>query len=143
MSKKRATTKQREVVIERAQGCCEYCQSQASLSMSPFSVEHITPQSAGGETKLDNLALACQGCNGHKYDKEEGVDPVTGLPSPLYHPRQQKWTDHFAWNENCTEIIGMTSVGRATIAILKLNRIELVNLREILYAAGIHPPKMA
>jgi 5-methylcytosine-specific restriction endonuclease McrA len=52
-------------VIERAQGTCEYCRSQARFATQAFSIEHIKPQSKGGETSLDNLALACQGCNNH------------------------------------------------------------------------------
>jgi 5-methylcytosine-specific restriction endonuclease McrA len=32
--------------------------------MQSFSVEHIVPISQGGNDMLDNLALACQGCNG-------------------------------------------------------------------------------
>jgi len=89
---------------------------------------------------LDNLALACQGCNNHKYTKTEGYDPVTGDMVPLYHPRRQRWRDHFAWNEDFTLIIGLTPTGRATVETLWLNREGLVNLRRILYALGEHPP---
>ena len=46
------------------------------------------------------------------------------------------------WNENSFRIVGLTSVGRATIAALKLNRAELVNLRYALHAIGEHPPKI-
>jgi hypothetical protein len=59
---------------------------------------------------------------------------------PLYHPRQQHWHDHFAWNNDFTLIIGLTPTGRATIQALHLNRSELVNLRRVLYAMGEHPP---
>ena len=52
---------------DRANGICEYCRSQERFSPQRFSVEHIKPQSAGGNSTLENLALACQGCNGHKY----------------------------------------------------------------------------
>jgi len=37
-------------------------------------------------------------------------------------------------------IIGLTPTGRATVEVLKLNREGLVNLRQVLYAAGKHPP---
>jgi 5-methylcytosine-specific restriction endonuclease McrA len=36
-----------------------------------LSVEHILARTKGGTTTSDNLALACQGCNNHKYDKME------------------------------------------------------------------------
>jgi len=110
--------------------------------MDPFSVEHIIPRVLGGQTELDNLALACQGCNGRKYSKTEGFDPISNRQVPLYHPREQRWLDHFAWNGDCSEIVGITAIGRVTIAELRLNRTELVNLRRILYAAGEHPPPM-
>jgi hypothetical protein len=127
-------------VVERAQGCCEYCCSQARFAMQPFSAKHLLPRSRGGKTTLDNLALACQGCNNHKYTKTEGTDPITGDLVSLYHPRRQQWRDHFAWNEDYTLIIGLTPTGRATAVTLWLNREGRVNLRRHLYAMGAHPP---
>ena len=58
----------------------------------------------------------------------------------MFHPRRQRWSDHFAWNEDATLIIGLSSTGRATVTSLHLDRPELVNLRRILAAAGEHPP---
>ena len=58
----------------------------------------------------------------------------------LFHPRQQVWTEHFAWNEDFTQIIGKTPCGRATIQALCLNRNGLINLRRVLVMAGVHPP---
>ena len=48
---------------------------------------------------------------------------------PLYHPRQHRWPDHFAWNEDTTIVIGLTPTGRATVEALRLNRENVVNLR--------------
>jgi 5-methylcytosine-specific restriction endonuclease McrA len=128
-------------VAERASDCCEYCRSQARFAMQAFSAEHIEPRSQEGTNALDNLALACQGCNNHKYNKTQASDPTTGEQVPLFHPRRQRWQDHFAWSEDCTLIIGLTATGRATVAALQLNRSGLVNLRRILHAAGEHPPQ--
>jgi len=108
--------------------------------MDPFSAEHILPRAAGGKTMLDNLALACQGCNGCKHSRTEAIDPVSNRLAPLYHPRQQRWHDHFAWNADCTLLIGLTPTGRVTILELQMNRLGLVNFRRVLYAAGEHPP---
>ncbi len=83
--------------------------------MQPFSAEHVVPRSQGGETKLANLAWACQGCNNHKYNKSSARDPVTGELIPLFHPRRQRWTDHFVWNEDATLILGTSPCGRATV----------------------------
>lgn len=141
MSKSRVTAKQRRLVVERAQGYCEYCLSQARFSTQSFSIEHIIPHDKGGKTQLDNLALACQGCNNHKYTKIKGYDPVSRQYVPLYHPRKQQWGDHFVWNDDCTLIIGITATGRATVETLRLNRAGVVNLRRLLYSAKKHPPK--
>lgn len=130
----------KQTIIERARGCCEYCRSQALFSTQAYSVEHIIPVSYGGETVSDNLALACQGCNNHKYTKTKGRDLVSGEMVPLYNPRQQPWQEHFTWNEDFTIIVGLTPTGRATVETLKLNREGLVNLRRVLYAMGEHPP---
>ena len=140
MPEKHITSQQKKDVVGRAKGCCEYCRSQARFAMQSFSVEHIVPRSRDGETEIENLALACQGCNNHKYTKTEGRDPVSGDLVPLYHPRAQRWRDHFAWNEDCTLIIGLTPVGRATVEALCLNREGLINLRGVLYTMGAHPP---
>jgi 5-methylcytosine-specific restriction endonuclease McrA len=130
----------KQTIIECARGCCEYCRSQALFSTQAFSVEHIIPVSCGGETVSDNLALACQGCNNHKYTKTKRRDLVSGEIVPLYHPRQQRWQEHFTWSEDFTLIVGLTPTGRATVESLKLNREGLVNLRRVLYAMGEHPP---
>lgn len=89
---------------------------------------------------MDNLALSCLGCNSHKYTKTHAHDPETGRRVPLFHPRRQKWSRHFAWSDDFTHIIGRTATGRATVEALQLNRPELVNLRRILHGAGEHPP---
>jgi 5-methylcytosine-specific restriction endonuclease McrA len=140
MTERRPSAEEKRAVARRARGCCEYCRSQLRFAMQPFSVERIEPRSREGETALDNLAFSCQGCNGHKYTKTEGRDPVTGQLVPLYHPRRQRWSDHFAWREECTIIVGLTPTGRATVEALHLNRSGVVNLRRALYAVGEHPP---
>ncbi len=127
-------------VIERAYNCCEYCQSRADYATVSFAVEHIVPISRGDTSDLSNLALSCSGCNGHKYNKTEGPDPTDGIPAPFFNPRQQKWQDHFYWNEDYTHIIGVTPTGRATVEALRLNRPGLVNMRQVLYGIGKHPP---
>ena len=77
MSDKMIATKLRKLVANRANWCCEYCRSQAQFSIYRFSIDHIIPLSKGGESSLENLAYACQGCNNHKYNKTEGLDPVS------------------------------------------------------------------
>src|SRR6266700_3808009 len=98
----------KRLVSERARGCCEYCLSQERFALQAFSMEHILPRSKGGTNQLENLALACQGCNNYKYNRTHALDPVGGAMVPLYNPRLQLWNEHFAWNEDFTIIIGLT-----------------------------------
>lgn len=130
----------REAVAKRANGCCEYCRSQDRFAIGAFAVDHVIPKSQQGETQLDNLAWSCQGCNEHKHTKTHGRDLLTEAWVLLYNPRQQRWSDHFVWNENFSLMIGITPAGRATVNELKLNREGVVNLRRVLYEMGEHPP---
>lgn len=130
----------RQEVEVRARGCCEYCRSQNRFSPDSFSVDHIIPISKGGQSESENLAFSCQGCNNHKYNYIDAIDPATGKKMALFHPRQHQWADHFAWNEDFSLVIGITPIGRATIQRLDLNRGGVVNLRGVLQAQSKHPP---
>jgi hypothetical protein len=131
----------KRAVVERAKHCCEYCLTPSRYSSDPLSVEHIEPRGRGGSNATENLAAACQGCNNFKFVATHAADPATGTIVPLYHPRQHTWTDHFAWNEDYTIILGRTPIGRATVDRLRLNRPGVVNLRRVLRLVGRHPPR--
>ena len=131
----------RHLVLVRAANICEYCRAQAMYSSDPITVDHIIAQSLGGITTENNLACSCFGCNQHKAIRVMALDPTTALRVPLFHPRQQRWEEHFAWNEDFTQMLGITPTGRATIEALQVNRFGLVNLRRALHAIGEHPPK--
>jgi hypothetical protein len=141
MPERAPTARERQIVEERAGGRCEYCLSPVAYSPDPFAVEHIVPRSRGGSHRPANLAFSCQGCNSYKYTRIEAVDPASGERVPLYHPRRDHWREHFAWNEDFTQMVGLTSIGRATIARLDLNRPHVMNLRRLLVAVAQHPPK--
>lgn len=130
----------RREVKDRAGGICEYCRSREDFSGQSFCLEHIAPRVAGGETIAENLAYSCQGCNAHKATRTEAEDSLTKVVVQLFNPRTMLWSEHFIWNEDYSEIIGITPTGRATVEALKLNRRGLVNLRRVLFAAGKHPP---
>lgn len=130
----------KEQVAERAKHLCEYCKCPRAYAPGPFDVEHIHPLSRNGSNNLDNLAYSCSGCNGHKYNKVEAIDPVRENNVALFHPRQNKWMNHFTWSNDGLLVIGITSKGRATIDLLKLNRKELLNIRRLLQLVGEHPP---
>jgi hypothetical protein len=140
MPTERVAAALRRVVMERARDHCEYCRIPGSFATQSFTVEHIAPRDAGGETVLSNLAWACFGCNGHKHTATRGADPDTNEKVAQFHPRQQPWSHHFAWSDDLARVVGKTPCGRATIEVLHLNRTGLVNLRRVLVAGGYHPP---
>ena len=130
----------RELVTRRALARCEFCRSPADFAHQSFSLEHVRPRSRKGTESPDNLALACQGCNNHKYNRTSAYDPVSHEMVRLFNPRRDRWDRHFAWSEDATQILGITAIGRATVDALKLNRDPLVNLRRVLVLSGEHPP---
>jgi 5-methylcytosine-specific restriction endonuclease McrA len=100
----------RKLVRERAKYLCEYCHSSEDASAAQFAIDHIIPQSLGGSDEPDNLALACQRCNGYRYNFTTGIDPQTQKIIPLFNPRQQNWSDHFIWTVDGLRITGITSI---------------------------------
>src|SRR5439155_26304798 len=140
MPERTLTSRQRQQVRARARGLCEYCRSPDRYSPDPFSIDHIQPQSRGGPYRGANLAYACAGCNGRKHTATAAPDPATGEVVPLYHPRRDRWSDHFAWSADGADLLGLTAVGRATIARMELNRPHLAILRRLLQVIGAHPP---
>lgn len=92
----------RAQILEIDAGRCAYCQAAEALSVVAFEVDHIVPVSAGGSNELYNLCLACPTCNRHKATRQVAPDPESGSVVALYHPRQNHWVDHFAWNVDGT-----------------------------------------
>lgn len=109
------------LVSARARHVCEYCHAPEAVFNLPFEVEHIAPQSAGGESVPENLALSCRSCNLYKSDFVSAIDPQTNADVRLFNPRLDSWQEHFVMNGETGEIEGLTSTGRATIARLRIN----------------------
>jgi 5-methylcytosine-specific restriction endonuclease McrA len=135
MSKTYIPAALRRQVDERARSCCEYCLIPAIASFAPHEIDHIIAEKHGGRTELENLALSCTLCNKHKGSDLASIDPDTEKISPLYHPRQDSWREHFRLIG--AEFVPLTSIGRVTIRLLQLNRRDRVEERQFLLQAGI------
>jgi hypothetical protein len=109
-----------------------------SLQGGQFHVEHIQPQVHGGLTTLDNLALACPGCNLIKSDRIVAVAPETDTMVRMFHPRNDRWQDHFEWNE--FQVVGKTAIGRGIIDLLGLNHPRRVRIRQAEEPFSLFPP---
>jgi hypothetical protein len=109
-----------------------------SLQVATFHLEHILPKSRGGATNQANLAWACPSCNLRKSDRIEVIDSDTGAATPLFHPRLQSWPEHFGWDDY--QIVGLTAIGRATVAALDLNHTRRILIRQAEQVFGLFPP---
>ena len=127
-------------VRQRAQEQCEYCRAPEQINTDPFSIEHIHPVSLGGGNDEENLALSCLGYNLAKGASIDAVDPATGYQVALFHPRLDRWSEHFEWSENLERIEALTAKGRVTITALDSNRQKLCNLWRVLIRSELHPP---
>ena len=130
------------LIREHFKDCCAYCQTSEHLTVTNFEFEHIQPRSAGGETNFENLCLSCPSCNRYKSSRQTAIDPLTREQVVLFNPQKQLWNDHFKWNQNQTEIIGITTEGRATIEALRMNRPQLIRVRAMWVKMGEHPPEI-
>lgn len=133
----------RAAVRKRAAGRCEYCQSAETYCGYVFEVDHVLPIVASGVTQLENLALACSNCNGHKAARTQALDPETGQLVPLFNPRRDAWADHFSWSDDGTRVIARTAAGRASIAALQMKNGAIVLARVFWVTYGLHPPAAA
>ncbi|HEY3136883.1 MAG TPA: HNH endonuclease signature motif containing protein [Blastocatellia bacterium] len=127
-------------VREAAGDRCGYCLSPQRLVMGKLEVEHIIPRALGGADEEFNLWLSCGLCNRYKGSQRLGIDPVNNSTSELFNPRTQVWTEHFRWSSDGAYIIGLTSVGRATVDALRLNNELAVEVRRNWVLSGWHPP---
>jgi len=126
----------------QARNRCGYCLSPQSLVIGTLEIEHLLPQAKGGSDDETNLWLACSVCNKHKSDKTSAADPETGETVPLFNPRTQNWFEHFQWSKDGLRVIGLTSIGRATVEALHLSDDPRVLVVRSNWArAGWHPPK--
>ncbi|HEY3455726.1 MAG TPA: HNH endonuclease signature motif containing protein [Bryobacteraceae bacterium] len=113
-----------------------------SLFRRQFHIEHIIAKQHGGKTQQDNLALACWYCNLKKGPNLTGIDPDSGTVVALFHPRNDRWSDHFALtvatgNPSALDVKGLTPTGRATVHVLGINEKMRCILRYELWREGI------
>jgi hypothetical protein len=90
-------------------------------------LEHVVAKQHGGSDDAAGLALACDRCNAYKGPNLTSIDPETEAIVPLFHPRINKWEDHFEVRSG--QVYGKTPVGRARVRLLNMNAPRRVELR--------------
>jgi hypothetical protein len=98
-------------------------------------IDHIRARKHDGLSTEDNLCLSCFPCNSYKGSDQSGYDPLTDELVPLFHPRRDHWEAHFRIVGALLE--GVSSIGRATVHLLRMNDVDSVALRTWLIKRGL------
>ncbi len=120
----------RELVRLRAGGLCEYCRISERFTLAEHEIDHVIAVKHGGLTVVENLALCCTVCNRFKGSDIASIDPETGQLTPLFHPRFDRWDDHYRFSDG--EILALSASGRVTVRLLRMNRPARIGERRLL-----------
>jgi len=126
-------------VALRAGHRCEYCHAPEAVFNISLEVDHIVPVARGGSDTSENWALACRACNLYKAAYLGGRDPETNAVVRLFHPRKDRWEDHFEVAPEGGKILGRTAVGRAMAVRLGMNSEAQVAARRQWMRLGLFP----
>ena len=77
----------RHSIFERDKNTCQYCGKR--FTRNKLTIDHVTPQSRGGDDSWENLVVACLACNVSKADRtpEEALMPLLRKPKkPAWMP---------------------------------------------------------
>ena len=127
----------RKLVQARAYDRCEYCLLARADAGLPHEIDHVISRKHGGTDDLENLAFACYLCNRYKGSDIASIQPATDELVRLFHPRQDRWPEHF-------RIVGpiiepLTKIGVATSQLLRLNVTDRVVERQLLQSLSRYP----
>jgi len=148
----------RMVVQARARDACEYC---LMPTRGRYEVDHIVPVSqwsaylAGNlmirpverdrsVDHLDNFSWSCSYCNSFKGDRVSGR--VGQRVYRLFHPRRDRWEDHFMLRDGLFLVRGVTGIGKATERALAFNDSRgngPIVARHKAILEGVYPPEWA
>jgi hypothetical protein len=135
MAQKYVPVALRRLVRARAGERCEYCLIPEQFTLAVHWVDHVVAEKHGGQTEEDNLALSCVLCNQHKGTDLTSIDPQTGQITPLFHPRRDRWAEHFRLAG--AHIEPLTATGRVTVRLLQLNHPDRIEERQLHLALGL------
>jgi hypothetical protein len=115
-------------VRHRYQNACGYCGVTETTVGSELTIDHYRPQSAGGGDDENNLIYACMKCNQYKGDFWPDDEDLT-LEQRVLHPQLDDLAAHVRENEQTGQIDAISETGKFYIALLRLNRPQLIEHR--------------
>ena len=134
------TEELRNEVARRAHHLCEYCLiHEDDIAFRPH-IDHIVSRKHGGLSDIESLAYACVLCNRSKGSDVAGVDARSGEIMRLFHPRHERWADHFQLDGY--SISAISHVGGVTAELLRFNVPERLAERGLLQSLGSYPTKV-
>ena len=108
---------------------CGYCGVSEVDSGGELTVDHFRPTSAGGNDSDDNLVYACFRCNVLKSNYWHG-DSENEAPFRVLHPLRDDMSRHMSIDPLSGELEALTATGRFHVALLDLNRPQLLAHRQ-------------
>jgi hypothetical protein len=127
----------RQLVLDRAEGLCEYCLIAELDTILGCQVDHIISEKHGDSTIAENLAYACVYCNRAKGSDIGSLHWESGEFVRFFNPRADRWAEHFKLVES--QITPLTKIGEVTARILQFNSPERILERRQLHAIGRYP----
>lgn len=94
--RRRESGKQRFRIFVRDKFRCQYCAKK--FGPQDLTLDHILPQSRGGQDEQENLATSCKPCNQRKGARspDEARMPLLATPSALRYGLDRAMMDYYA-----------------------------------------------
>ena len=123
-------TSSKSIIRERYQYSCGYCGVSEAHAGGELTLDHYQPRSVSGGEDVDNLVYACIKCNQYKgefWPTEADIE----LDRRVLHPLLDNLSKHVIENEQTAHLQALTNTGAFHIALLRLNRPQLIEHRLI------------
>jgi hypothetical protein len=117
-----------EIIRERYLYACGYCTVTETSAGGNHTLDHYKPRAVGGNDEDDNLVYACIKCNQYKGDFWPSADDLAKGHRVL-HPLFDNLKEHIRENGQNGYLEPLTETGRFHIALLRLNRPQLIHHR--------------
>lgn len=112
-------------ISELFQWACGYCGVTEVTVGGELTLDHYCPRVAGGGDRQDNLVYACVRCNQYKGDFWP-LDADLAQGRRVLHPHVDDLSMHIVEDEKTGYLRELTVTGAFHIALLRLNRPQLV-----------------
>lgn len=117
-----------DLIRQRSAYACAYCDVDEVSAGGVLTIDHYRPLSAHGDDRLDNLVYACVRCNQYKHSFWPTAEEER-LGFRVLHPLLDNLSDHYRLDVTSGHLEPLSESGRFHIALLRLNRPQLVQRR--------------